>query len=145
MNANREQKVRELYESWTRAEMSFRMKMMPELKGIDFGVPQLEILFALNYSKEQRASVKELVNLTKKSSSAITQLTEGLEKEGYVERRHSTGDRRVVFVHLKEEGEEKFAVFYSSLIESIGKMTQSLTDNEIEEYIRINNKLTKQI
>ncbi|AHV97644.1 MULTISPECIES: MarR family winged helix-turn-helix transcriptional regulator [Paenibacillus] len=53
-------------------------------------------------------SIKELSLHTENRSSAVTQLVDGLEKNGYVERIRSTADRRTVTVSITPKGLEVF-------------------------------------
>lgn len=145
MDERRLELVRRLYESRMRADFMFTQKRLPNLDGIEFGVPQLSILLSLNYAKDQQATIKELTEFTHKTSSAITQLVEKLENGGYVTRTHSLEDRRLVFVRLTETGEEKFADFYSHLIESLATITSPLTEEELTEYTRLNEVIADRI
>jgi DNA-binding MarR family transcriptional regulator len=141
MDVQRLKLVRGLYESRMRADYMFSQKRVPKLEGIDFGVPQLEILLRLNYMPSKSASIKVLTGLLHKTSSAVTQLVEGLEKEGYVRRKHDQYDRRVVNVSLTKSGEEKFAVFYAELIQSLAEITRLLSDEELEQYTVLNDRI----
>jgi DNA-binding MarR family transcriptional regulator len=141
MNINRTALVEDLYRSRISAERTFMLKCLPALVEGNLGPAQLEILFTLSSSELKKLPIKDLVSCTLKSSSAITQLIEGMEKNGLVERSPAKIDRRVVNVSITKKGLDAFAMFHSKLIKSIAEVTKDFTDADIKKIIALNNKI----
>ncbi len=67
----------------------------------------LNVLTALE--AEGPLSMKRLAELMDVSDASATGIVDRMEKRGLVERRHGTGDRRVVLVHATEAGTKVFS------------------------------------
>lgn len=71
-------------------------------------ISDYEVLLRLAQAPEQRLKRVELASSVVLSPSGITRLLDGLEAAGLVERGACTGDRRVVYAVLTEEGRRRF-------------------------------------
>jgi DNA-binding MarR family transcriptional regulator len=67
----------------------------------------LNVLTALE--AEGPLSMKRLADLMDVSDAGATGIVDRMEKHGLVERRHGTGDRRVVLVHATDAGAKVFS------------------------------------
>ncbi len=74
----------------------------PYFKPLDITYTQYIVFLVL--WEERRVSVGELSKRLFLDSGTLTPLLKKLEKEGYVERRRSTADERVVEVSITEKG-----------------------------------------
>ena len=63
----------------------------------------------------------------------ITPLIDRLIREGYVERRRDTGDRRVVNVVLLPKGEEKLACIRETIVRQVMRWTGSIPEKDFFE------------
>ena len=138
---DRRKLVTELYESIGTLKRCVGLKHLPGMETIDLNRPQLELLFYLNCTPDKKASIKELISVTQTTSSAVTQLVETLEKHGYVERKPSSKDRRVVIVQFTGQGEEKLSALHRRLIETLLELTGTLTDAELENLAAMHKKI----
>ena len=145
MSLSRNQLIRGLYQSRLKVDLAFRSKKLSSLAGIDIGLPQLEILFCLDYFGDQGASIKQLCELTYKTSSAITQLVKGLEKTDHLTRTPSDQDKRVVIVKLTKKGQSHFLKFFESLIGALEKVVEPLSNQELIDLTKIDNKIAEHI
>lgn len=68
-------------------------------------VPQCIALTTL--ARQDGLSISELSNRTGSAQSTATRLVDGLEKRGWVERRPSGQDKRVVGLHLTDPGRQE--------------------------------------
>ncbi len=65
------------------------------------------------------------------SVASATGIIDRMERRGLVERRHATDDRRVVAVHLTEQGADVFRVFTSRRREHLARLLAELSDDEL--------------
>ena len=142
---NKNKLAQELYEGWSRVDVAFRLRILPRIAKSGVSAAQFEVLFALNHFGKKDVAIKDLAELSLKTSSAVTQLVAGLEKENLVKRVHSKTDRRVVHVSITNEGLTRFHELYSMMVSSVERTIVNLSDAEVREYIRINNKIAENI
>lgn len=101
--------------------------------------PQAEALHLL--SCRESATIKLMAELLGISSSAATQLTEGLVQMELVSRESSTEDRRVVEVRLTTAGKKKVVGLRDAAKGHIAKLLEGLDDQEIVELLALLKKL----
>ncbi len=76
-----------------------------------------------------------------KSGGNITMVIDNLEKDAYVERRRSTEDRRIFFVHLTKEGEKKLEEILPVQVNFITNEINRLNKTEQIELQRLCKKI----
>ena len=76
-----------------------------------------------------------------KSGGNITMVIDNLEKDAYVERRRSTEDRRIFFVHLTKEGEKKLEEILPVQVNFIANEINRLNKTEQIELQRLCKKI----
>ncbi len=76
-------------------------------------------------------SMSRLADELDVSVASATGIIDRMERRGLVERRHATDDRRVVAVHLTEQGAGVFRVFASRRREHLARLLAELTDDEL--------------
>ena len=101
--------------------------------------PQAEALHLL--SCRESATIKLMAELLGISSSAATQLTEGLVQMELVSRESSRQDRRVVEVRLAASGKDKVEGLREAAKGHIGRLLEGLNDQEIVELLALLKKL----
>ena len=94
--------------------------------------------------------VSELSRILNFTPPTITQLVNGLEIGGYLERNDDPVDRRVVLVRLSDRGEKVIATAYQALqehlqglVEYLGAAKSQLLIELLTEVIEYNKKLTE--
>ena len=76
-----------------------------------------------------------------RSRNSVTKLIEGLEKDGYVKRTHSTEDRRIVYIEVTSAGLD-FTMKYLRKLASLEKeIGLCLEPDELQNLVDISRKL----
>ncbi len=101
--------------------------------------PQAEALHLL--SCRDWATIKLMAELLGISSSAATQLTEGLVQMDLVTRKSSAEDRRVVEVRLTKQGVAKVADLRKASKDDVAQLLTGMTDQEILDLVLLLKKL----
>lgn len=101
--------------------------------------PQAEALHLL--SCRDWATIKLMAELLGISSSAATQLTEGLVQLGLVDRKSSAEDRRVVEVSLTVTGQAKVQALRQAAKQHVAELLNGLSESEIIELLMLLKKL----
>ncbi len=76
------------------------------------------------------------------SSSAATQLVDGLVQGGYVTRQEDPQDRRSVQLELSPNGKKHITATKEKRVNEMAEIFDALTDHELEEFVRLHKKLT---
>lgn len=110
-----------------RAEKAIVRALGRALEPYDLKIAQLDML--MNLYRHPGQSQHELARRLLVGRSNITMLLPQLERQGLVRRRNDDADRRVMRLHLTEEGEDrlmKALAVYTELIDRV--MAQSTPD-----------------
>ena len=75
------------------------------------------------------------------SKSSATQLIERLVKAGLVERIHDTQDRRLVRLHVTEQGKQTVAALKKKFIEKMSTVLSRIPTEDLNNLIRIQTNL----
>lgn len=142
--ADRKQLVTELHQSFGSVKRCLAFKHLHDDHD-NLNRAQLEVLFYLNCKPGQTASVKEIRHITQTTHSAVTQLVETLERHGYVERRHSPEDRRVVLVHFTGRARDKLNKIHQNMTGMLLKLTEHLSDQELKTLVDIHKKIAMRV
>jgi len=86
-------------------------------------------------------SQKELGFKLLKSGGNITMVIDNLEKDAFVERRRSTEDRRIFFVHLTKKGEKRLVEILPVQVNFITNEMHRLSKTEQIELQRLCKKI----
>lgn len=102
--------------------------------------------FVMKFLKEQGSSnVSDLANELQFTLSAITSLSDKLIKLGYLKRERSKSDRRIVQLSLTEKGETVVDDMTSQRKQKILALHDNLSEQEVEEIIRLYKKMLDHI
>ncbi len=69
------------------------------------------------------------------SDASATGIVDRMERRGLVERRHGTGDRRVVAVHLTDQGSAVFRDIEEQRRERLSRLLEELTEDELAGFL----------
>ena len=83
--------------------------------------------------------VADMLDLTPR---AITRLVDGLETEGYVERKVHPDDRRILLIRLTPQGRARFKTLESQIRPEFASLFSCLSAQELRTFIRTIEKLT---
>jgi DNA-binding MarR family transcriptional regulator len=124
------------------------MHRMDAVKGVHRAWPkdmptraQMVIMFSLAHRKAQ--GIKELAQQFGISSSATTQLVNGLVADGLLERTENLKDRRFVHVDLTEKGRKALAAAKAARTKMMAAMFEPLSDTELTQYLALQKKMSE--
>ena len=113
------------------------------LSGINFSsglhFPQMAVLHLVK--EHEGIGIKEMAGLLGITSSAVTQLVDGLVIKGYLLRQGNVSDRRALQLSLTDKCKEEVNDLNRRLVEKIGFMFNDLSDEELEQYVRLTKKI----
>ncbi|OGY52048.1 MAG: hypothetical protein A3J59_03985 [Candidatus Buchananbacteria bacterium RIFCSPHIGHO2_02_FULL_56_16] len=85
--------------------------------------------------------IKEISKKLNISSSAATQLVDGLVENGYVVRKADAADRRALQLELSAKGRTHVAELKNKRLEMVTALFDALSDQELETYLRLHKKI----
>ncbi len=88
--------------------------------------------------------IKDISCLLEMSSSAVTQLVDGLVHNGFVIRQTDKKDRRSVKLTLSPKGKKKIQAMKDKRISGIVELFESLSDEELNTYLALHKKIITQ-
>jgi DNA-binding MarR family transcriptional regulator len=137
--ANREQKIEEFMESIQsmRHRMAFRFAdsgKMPRVTPSQWGALML-------IEQRGESTVKDIAKALSITSSAATQLVDGLAVSGYVVRKTQTDDRRAVTLTLSNKTKNQVGKMKKEAMQKFLKFFEVLNDREFNQYFALNNKI----
>lgn len=86
-------------------------------------------------------SVKDIAEALRISSSAATQLVNGLVRGGHLVRKASKEDRRAVELSLSRQTKAKMKGMKEAALNKTLKLFQALNDRELAHYLALNKKI----
>jgi DNA-binding MarR family transcriptional regulator len=116
-----------------------------QVLGFDFGISQLKALAA--FHEDQEYTMGALSKNASVTMPSMTEMIDGLERDGIVERWRDSEDRRVVKVHLTEKGKEmrrKFMMRRRNEFKNIfGKLSKEERDDLVNALEKVSTILHK--
>lgn len=111
----------------------------------DFGLTpaQVEALFGIKALEP--VAFKDLGAHLSLQPAAVTQTVDALAHAGFVARVISDEDRRTWYLSLTDQGKIKLAEFEPYIAERRRLLSDALTDTEIDEFIRLQQKLINRL
>lgn len=107
--------------------------------GLSFA--RVGILALLLGSGEGGMTPSELADEGGISRATVTGLLDGLEKDGLVERIKHPHDRRMLYVHLTEQGRDLVAAVAPTHFELVAGLMRSLTELELQQLMALMDKV----
>jgi DNA-binding MarR family transcriptional regulator len=140
---NREQKVKELIEDLHAIKRVIAFHT-PEAINIHRITPsQWMVLMFIEQNKE--SNVKDIAKALAITSSAATQLVDGLVESGYLFKKSSLSDKRTVVIGLSKNTEEHVKKMKKECLHKSLKLFEVLNDKEFSQYILFNKKIIEKI
>lgn len=90
-----------------------------------------------------KSSVKDVAHALHISSSAATQLVDGLVESGYVEREKYAKDRRAVVLTLSKKTEKQVGKMKKQMSQKFLEIFEVLSDKEFTQYCALNKKIVQ--
>ncbi len=117
------------------------MRPNKQTKSAHLGMTPAQIGIMITLAHEGPKSIKELSELLCMSSSAATQLVDGLVRARLLQRTEDAKDRRKISVTLTATGKKKLATARKTHLSAITTLFKPLTDTEIHELYRLQQKI----
>lgn len=99
----------------------------------------------LMLASEEGISIKELARRFSMSSSAATQLVDGLVKDALLVRTEDSHDRRKLKIFLTSRGKKKLAQARNAHLETLTTFFRPLSTNELITLLKIQEKILKNL
>ncbi len=96
-------------------------------------------------TNKENVGVKEIAHTLGITSSAATQLTDELVKNGYIIRKGNEQDRRALSLELSPLCKKHMQDMRRRRMEQFTEMFAHLSDKELSQYANLNKKITKNI
>ncbi len=94
-----------------------------------------------NIESCQNLGVKDISKILGMSSSAVTQLVDGLVKNDYVIRQEDPEDRRMVQLRLSPTGKKQIAEMKEKRIQIMAELFDVLSESELKTYLQLHKKI----
>ena len=88
-------------------------------------------------------STKDIAHTLQISSSATTQLVDGLVENGYVTREEQAKDRRVILLALSKKTKKQVEKMKKQMVQKFLEIFEVLDDKEFNQYHILHNKIVQ--
>ncbi len=138
---------RKIVEEITEAMYFIKRKIASEMHHLSDEMqithPQWIVLHHVRKSK--MINIKDLANLLGITSSAATQIVDGLVKKELLLRKRNEEDRRILNIELSGKAISKFNSIKSTSLNTLSALFDVLDDGELRDYRDLNNKIASRI
>ncbi len=139
---NRKKHIKEIIDSWHSIHQNLRVYQAEQVKETDH-LPFSGCL-ALDIIKNQKnTTVKNISRILGLTSSAITQITNELEKTGLIKRKQHPADGRSQILEITETGNKRAEKVHNELTDYFAKAFENLSDDEIKQFAELTKKINK--
>lgn len=107
--------------------------------------PRYSLLRALYFSDDQRLPQNEIARQLGSTPANVTQLIDGLERDGYVERLTNAADRRVTYARLTAQGCATCDVLVPHMVQMMEATVSGLDRQEMTDLARLLAKLRRHL
>ena len=91
--------------------------------------------------EKKGAGIKEIAEKLEMTSSAATQLVDGLVENGYLIRKNNTIDRRAILLEISPKHRKKMNNIKEKAIERFTVLFKTLNDKELATYAALQKKI----
>lgn len=117
------------------------MKKMLDARLSEFGVTSSQHTVLSTLAEDDGLSLSEIGKRIYLDKPAITGLADRLEKDGLVERRRTSEDRRVIRLYLTEKGQNLLQRFEKIATEVDQELVQVLSSSELNKFREMLNRI----
>jgi DNA-binding MarR family transcriptional regulator len=111
--------------------------------GFNLGPPRYHVVRVLYLAEGDRLSLTEIARRVGVTTTNVTNLIDGLERDGWVSRQASEADRRVTYVKLTPEGKQRCEQLIPATARFTSQVFAGLSDDEKQALIRTLQKLRR--
>lgn len=137
---DRKKQVEELMEGFMSLKHRAALKKRAAKTGPRITPAQWSVVMYLR--NHGACTVKDIAAAFSITSSAATQLVDGLVKSGYVSRKASARDRRAVELTLSRKTFEHVEAMKKMAVAEFLQLFKALSDEEFKQYCALNKKIT---
>lgn len=137
----RKQLIQEIMASINAFKNKMHTKVMDE--GLQQRVPHSQWFVLCIIENHKNLGIKEISNMLCITSSATTQLVDGLVASGYVRRKTNNKDRRSLELILSKKGQTHIKKMKSTYAKAMETLFKVLSDKELETYNTLHKKILK--
>ena len=138
---------RKIVEEITEDLYSIRRKMASETHSLfdEMQITHPQWIVLHHVKRSNIISIKDLANLLNITSSAATQIVDGLVKRELLLRKRNKEDRRILDIELSGKAISKFDSIKSTSFSTLSALFDVLDDGELKKYRDLNNKIASRI
>ncbi len=138
---------RKMVEEITEALYSIRRKIAAEMHHLsdEMQITHPQWIVLHHVKKSGIINIKDLANLLGITSSAATQIVDGLVKKELLIRRRNEEDRRILNIELSGKAISRFKSIKSTSFNTLAALFDVLDDKELKDYRDLNNKIASRI
>lgn len=96
-------------------------------------------------ARKNTVSIKDIAREFAISSSAATQLVDGLVNNGHVQRSTNPADRRSQRISLSATAKKQMQILRSSRLAHLTEIFSALKDDELEDYLSLSAKVARHV
>ncbi|MDP4177987.1 MAG: MarR family transcriptional regulator [Bacillota bacterium] len=138
MKSDKNPTVQKLYETFAKFKRTLKMNSQNSTLGLKSN--EIHVLFYLKKGAkegEDGIKVSDISNRMSIASPSVTQMINGLEENGYVERSMDKDDRRVVRIKLTAKGEDIIVKAEEIFENELNRLVEYLGENKSNELIEL--------
>ena len=138
---------KKIVEEITEALYSIRRKIASEMHHVsdEMQITHPQWIVLHHVKKSGMINIKDLANLLEITSSAATQIVDGLVKKEFLLRKRNKEDRRILNIELSDKAINKFNSIKSASFNTLSALFDVLDDEELQKYCDLNNKIASKI
>ncbi len=92
-------------------------------------------------SHKESVSTKDIATCLEISSSAATQLVDGLVENGYLKRKNNPTDRRSQYIEFSPKAKKQMHLWKKNHLKVWSEVFSALNEKELEQYLRLSMKV----
>ena len=138
---------RKIVEEITEALYSIRRKIASEMHHVsdEMQITHPQWIVLHHVKKSGMINIKDLANLLEITSSAATQIVDGLVKKQFLLRKRNEKDRRILNIELSDKAISKFNSIKSASFNTLSALFDVFDDEELQKYRDLNKKIASRI
>lgn len=138
---------RKIVEEITEAMYLIKRKIASEMRHLsdEMQITHPQWIVLHHVRKSGMINIKDLANLLGITSSAATQIVDGLVKKELLLRKRNEEDRRILNIELSGKAISKFNSIKSTSFNALSALFDVLDDGELRDYRDLNNKIASRI
>ncbi|MBM3701303.1 MAG: MarR family transcriptional regulator [Actinobacteria bacterium] len=108
----------------------------------EMGITHAQMIVLRIIQNNENMHLKEIATILGTSSSAATQIVNGLVKKGYLVRKRNQLDRRILKLALTDKALAQIASIKSKSFSDLYALFDALSDTELIQYRELSAKIT---